>query len=156
MKLATAIAALTLATVSAKAEDSNRTTLGILECTIEGGLGLLIGSSKAAECTFTHQDDSVEQYTGELSKLGIDIGVSGESFLKWVVFTPLGNQIGSYALAGQYIGASAGASLGIGLGANALIGGTDKKIGLQPLSIEGKTGLNLAVGLSSLTLDPVR
>lgn len=147
--------ALTLVTGSALADDTERTTLGVLECTIEGGLGLLIGSSKGAKCSFTHQDDTVEYYEGKLSKLGVDIGISGESFLKWVVFTPVGNQIGSYALAGKYIGASAGASLGIGLGANALIGGTDKKFGLQPLSIEGKTGLNVAVGLSSLTLNPV-
>ena len=139
----------------AMAEQKQRTKLGVLECAVEGGFGLLVGSSRQADCVFEHADGSVEQYTGKLSKLGLDIGISGESFMSWVVFTPIGNEAGSYALAGQYVGISAGGALGIGLGANALVGGSDKKIGLQPLSVEGKTGLNVAVGLSSLTLAPV-
>ena len=119
------------------------------------GFGLLLGSSKEAICEFSHKDGTTETYSGKLKKLGLDVGVTGESYLKWVVFTPIGNEIGSYALQGDYVGVSAGAALGIGLGANALVGGSDKKIGLQPLSIEGKTGLNLAVGFSTLELAPV-
>ena len=133
---------------------AERTKLGTLECTIEGGLGLLIGSSKEAACTFKHADGTSESYVGQLSKLGLDFGITGESYLKWIVFAPAGTEIGEHALAGQYVGGSAGASLGIGLGANALFGGSAKKIGLQPLSVEGGTGLNVAIGVSSLTLDP--
>ncbi|WP_282044641.1 DUF992 domain-containing protein [Roseibium album] len=136
------------------AEEAKSTKLGVLECTIEGGFGLLLGSSKKATCSFEHADGTTEQYTGELSKLGLDIGVSGESYMTWIVFTPIGNEIGSDALKGKYAGITAGASVGLGVGANALIGGSNEKIALQPLSVEGKTGLNLAVGLSSLQLTP--
>lgn len=136
----------------AKAQD--RTELGVLDCIVEGGFGLLITSSKDMTCTFTHRNGTVERYTGRIDKLGLDVGVTGDAFMKWLVFTPLGNQAGSYALAGRYVGASAGASLGIGLGANALIGGSDRKIGLQPVSVEANTGVNLAIGLASLTLNP--
>ncbi len=140
----------------ALAEDVQRTELGVLECTIEGGLGLLLGSKKDAVCSFVHKEGTLEVYTGSLSKLGLDIGVSGDSFMSWVVFTPLGNEVGSYALQGDYVGVSAGAAIGLGLGANALVGGSDKKFGLQPLSIEGKTGLNVAIGLAKLSLRPAR
>jgi hypothetical protein len=148
--------AMVLASVSTAsiADETKRTELGLLECTVEGGLGLLLGSSKKMTCSYTHKDGTVENYNGKIDKLGLDIGITGESFMKWVVFTPLGNAVGDYALQGVYRGVSAEASLGIGLGANALIGGSDKKIGLQPLSIEGKTGLNIAVGLAALTLEP--
>ena len=88
-----------------------------------------------------------ENYTGKIEKLGLDIGVTGKSFMKWVVFTPLGNAIGDYALQGTYGGVSAEASFGVRLtGANALVGGSDKKIGLQPFSVEAKTGLESGRG----------
>lgn len=150
--LGIAIAALLLSPLAATAAE--RTKLGVLECTIDGGIGLLVTSSKKGTCVFSHADGSVENYNGKISKLGIDVGVTGKSYMKWVVFTPTGSEIGQHALAGKYVGASAGMSLGIGLGANALIGGQAKNIGLQPLSVEGGTGLNVAIGVSSLALDP--
>ena len=129
------------------------TRLGVLSCTVEGGFGLLLGSSRQADCTFKHADGTVEAYTGQIGRLGLDIGVSGESFMRWVVVTPVGNNPGDYALAGTYVGVSASAALGVGLGANALVGGSNKKIGLQPVSVEGKTGLNVAAGLTRMTLE---
>lgn len=134
------------------ASEINGTKIGTLDCTIEGGFGLLVGSKKQADCTFLHTNGTEEQYTGSLNKLGLDVGYSDESFLSWLVFTPVGNKPGDFALAGDYIGVSANASLGIGLGVNALVGGSNKKIGLQPFSVEGKTGLNLAIGFSKLSL----
>ncbi len=150
--LASIIATSILAPLSADAAE--RTRLGTLDCMVEGGIGLLVGSSKSAQCTFKHANGNTEKYTGKISKLGLDIGVTGDSFLKWIVLTPAGTEIGEYALAGRYVGVSAGATLGIGLGANALVGGSAKKIGLQPLSVENSTGLNVAVGVSTLKLDP--
>ncbi|MEO0498029.1 MAG: DUF992 domain-containing protein [Pseudomonadota bacterium] len=138
---------------AANATGAKRTQLGALSCDVSGGIGLIVGSSKTVDCTFTNADGSVDTYTGKLNKFGLDVGISGESVMKWVVFTPVGNEIGDKALAGKYGGVSAGASLGIGLGANALVGGSGKKIGLQPISIEGKTGLNAAIGVAELTLD---
>ncbi len=154
---AAALAAMSFATIAATvpmaaAEES--TKIGTLECTVEGGVGLLIGSSKDAVCTFTHANGATENYTGNISKLGLDVGITGESHLKWLVFTPTGTELGEYALAGKYVGASASAALGVGLGANALVGGQAENIGLQPLSVEGSTGFNVAVGVSSLTLEP--
>jgi hypothetical protein len=134
--------------------DEKRTKLGVLECEVEGGVGLLLGSSKAVACSFKHANGTVERYTGKSSKVGLDIGVTGKSYLSWLVFTPIGNKAGKHALAGQYVGISAAGALGIGLGANALVGGSNDKIGLQPLSVEAGTGVNLALGVSSLTLEP--
>ncbi len=114
--------------------------IGTLECEVEGGIGLLIGSSKKLTCMFSGSDGKSENYTGSINKLGLDVGISGKSFIKWVVFTPAGITIGDHALAGSYVGVSTGLSLGIGLGANALVGGQAKEIGLQPLSVSGDTG----------------
>lgn len=151
MRTLLAIIALLALPALASAQESRR--LGYLACDIEGGFGLLIGSSRVAGCTFEHSDGGLEDYEGRLSKLGLDIGISEGSFMRWIVFVPAGTTIGEHALAGSYVGASAGASIVKGFGANALIGGFSSKIILQPLSVEGKSGLNLAVGLSRLTLE---
>lgn len=134
-------------------EDIDGQRLGALECTIEGGWGMLLGSSKDVACTFAYADGQVEKYKGSLDRLGIDVGKTNDSYMTWVVFTTAENIPGEYSLAGEYTGVSAEASLGIGLGANALIGGSDKSIGLQPVSVQGVEGLNVAVGLASLTLE---
>ena len=59
---------------------------------------------------------------------------------------------GRGALEGDYAGATASATVGVGLGANVLIGGLDKSIALQPLSVSGNTGLNIAAGVGVITL----
>lgn len=130
-------------------------TIGFLECTVEGGFGLLIGSSREAVCTFDQAEGEDQVYLGQIDKLGVDIGISGESYMKWVVVQALDHAPEDLTLDGTYVGVSADASVGIGFGANALVGGSDKSIGLQPLSVEGKTGLNVAVGLTSMTLTSV-
>ena len=127
--------------------------LGQLNCKVDGGWGLLLGSSKKATCEFRKADGTSETYTGKLNKLGVDIGVTEEAYMTWVVFTRADAETGPAALLGKYSGVSAEATLGIGLGANALIGGDNKSIGLQPVIVPGNTGLNIAVGLASLTLD---
>lgn len=138
---------------AAHAQDGERDELGVLDCVVDGGIGLLIGSNKEVNCSFEHTNGTVETYTGNISKLGLDVGITGESYIKWLVFTPSGTELPAHPLAGRYIGVSTGASLGIGLGANALIGGNSEQIGLQPLSVEGQTGLNVALAVSTLTLE---
>jgi hypothetical protein len=101
-------------------------------------------------CTFVSASGRKEHYSGSIGKLGIDIGVTSKSYIKWAVFAP-GN-IKRGALAGTYVGGSAEATVGVGLGANVLVGGFKKSIALQPVSIQGQTGLNVAAGVSSLTL----
>ena len=125
--------------------------VGILKCHIDGGAGFIIGSSKDVECEFNPSGPGRnEHYTGTIGKLGIDIGVTQESFLGWVVFAP--GKLSNGALKGSYTGASAEATLGLGVGANVLIGGFRKGINLQPLSLQAQTGLNIAAGVASLNL----
>ena len=130
--------------------------IGALNCTIDGGWGLFLGSSKGVNCQFKHQDGTVEKYAGSMDKLGLDIGKTEKAYMTWLVFTTAENKPGDYALSGTYVGVSAGASLGIGLGANALVGGSDKQIGLQPVSVEGVEGVNLGLALASLKLSPAQ
>ena len=127
--------------------------LGKLNCNVKGGWGLLLGSSKSAACEFVKADGTTEIYSGKLNKIGIDIGKTSDAYMSWVVFTPDDVEVGEDALAGNYTGVSGEVSLGIGLGGNALIGGSGQKIGLQPVLVAGNNGLNLAVGLASLTLE---
>jgi hypothetical protein len=94
-----------------------------------------------------------EDYTGSVTKLGIDIGVTGTTYIAWAVFAP--GRVNRGALEGSYSGASAEASIGLGLGANILIGGSKKTIALQPLSVQGQTGLNIAAGVARMDLDYV-
>ena len=88
---------------------------------------------------------------GHVNRLGLDIGVKAGGVMAWGVFAPTkGYHHG--ALAGKYVGGSGSASLGVGFGANALIGGSHCSITLQPLSVEGQVGVNLALGVAGLTL----
>ncbi|QKV20690.1 DUF992 domain-containing protein [Oricola thermophila] len=150
--MTTILAAAAIAAASPVSAEVTGQKLGVLDCEVEGGIGLLVGSSKKLACIFTAADGASENYTGSINKIGLDVGITGKSFIKWVVFTPAGNEMGEHTLAGKYAGVSTGISLGIGLGANALIGGQAENIGLQPVSVEGQTGLNVALAVSTLTL----
>ena len=141
-----------LAATSAQAAKSG-VKVGVLECTVAPGVGLIIASSKGVSCTFKG-NGRTERYHGSTGKLGLDIGFTNKSFLSWIVFAPSAIQRG--ALAGSYVGASAQATLIAGLGANVLVGGFGGSINLQPFSVQGQTGLNLAAGLASLNLQAGR
>jgi len=131
-----------------------RERLGTLSCEVAGGIGLVIGSSKTVDCQFRQRTGEVERYTGTIGKLGLDVGITGKTYLSWIVVNTSATAIGEGSLAGTYVGASVGASLGFGLGANALIGGNAKNFGLQPLSAQAGTGINIAAGVSRLQLNP--
>ena len=140
---------MTAATGSATAKSG--TNVGVLDCTIAAGVGLILGSSKKISCAFTPAKGQTQNYSGSITKLGLDVGVTGESYVKWVVFAP--GSVDRGALAGSYGGGSAEATIGVGLGANVLVGGLEKSIALQPVSVQGQTGLNLAVGIAGLKLE---
>ena len=110
----------------------------------------MFGSSKDLHCTYRGNGHR-EHYTGSISKFGVDIGYTEGGVLVWGVFAPT-SDMRQGALEGNYVGASAQANVGIGVGANALIGGLDKSISLQPLSVEGSKGLNVAAGIGSISL----
>jgi len=149
--LMTALAFGLLSTAPVTAE--TRVEIGLLSCDIGAGVGLIIGSSKELACTFEPGDGRpAEQYVGAVRKLGIDIGITAKSVVKWGVFAPTVDAYSPGALAGKYVGGSAEATVGLGLGANALIGGSGKTFALQPLSVQGQAGLNVAAGLTSFEL----
>ncbi|KQZ48586.1 hypothetical protein ASD54_17140 [Rhizobium sp. Root149] len=127
--------------------------IGALSCEIEGGVGLILSSSKKVQCQFRQQNGKVERYTGSIGKLGLDIGVTGKTYLNWVVVSTAASRIGEGSLAGSYVGASASAAAGVGVGANALIGGNSRNFALQPVSAQVGTGLNVAAGVSRLQLN---
>lgn len=137
------------------AQDAERTKIGTLNCDISAGIGLIIASEKNVTCTFTPAAGGPrEVYTGTISKFGLDIGGTTGGRMVWGVYAPSSETHG--ALAGKYVGASGEATVGVGLGANVLVGGNDRTIALQPVSVQGQTGLNLAVGVAGLTLQPAR
>lgn len=128
--------------------------LGLLTCDIDAGTGFLIGSRKDLECVFTpaNEDANDEWYFGTESKFGLDIGTTTATVVKWIVLGINTDSLAHGALAGKYVGVSASASLGVGLGVNALIGGSNKGFILQPFSLEGSVGVNLAIGLTGIVL----
>jgi hypothetical protein len=135
---------------SAQSGGPDRIKIGALSCHESAGWGFIFGSSHGLRCTFS-SGDRVEYYDGSIGKFGLDVGYQKSGVLLWEVVAPT-DHYGPDALAGHYGGLTAGATVGLGLDADALIGGSTSEIALQPLSIEGTTGLNVAAGVVDLTL----
>ena len=148
-------AAMLALSTAAPAYAVERVKVGDLRCEVSSGLGLIIASTKEIECAFTAPGGMTEHYYGKISKFGLDIGATNAGVLDWAVFSET-EGLKHDALAGDYAGVDASATVGVGLGANALVGGSDRAFALQPLSIQGQTGLALAGGVESLTLRPGR
>lgn len=127
--------------------------IGILTCQVSGGSGFIIGSSKDLECEFETAKGGVKHYNGQINKFGIDIGFTQSATISWAVIAP-SIDVAEDTLAGTYLGASAEASAGLGGGANVLVHATNDSILLQPLSLQGQSGLNAALGVAELVLDP--
>ena len=145
---AVAVAGLGLAGAANAAPHGVR--VGDLTCNVASGWGFVFGSSKDLHCTY-RGNGHFEHYTGSISKFGVDVGYTEGGVLVWGVFAPT-SDMRKGALSGDYVGASAQATVGVGAGANALLGGFDKSIALQPLSVEGSKGLNVAAGIGSISL----
>lgn len=134
--------------------DRGEIKMGYLSCNVSSGWGIIFGSSRELQCTYTPTSGAVEHYKGEINKFGADIGYLQSGVILWTVFSP-STTIGKGALAGQYAGATASATVGLGAGVNALIGGMHSSISLQPVSIEGTNGLNVAAGVATMNLNYV-
>lgn len=128
--------------------------VGTLTCNVSSGWGFVFGSSRTLNCTFSGLG-RYEYYVGNISRFGVDIGYIQGGVLLWTVVAPTA-VITPGSLAGTYAGGTASATVGVGVGANALIGGSNNTIALQPLSLEGTTGLNVAAGVAAMTLTPAR
>lgn len=144
-------AAASLAFAASAHADTGGVKTGVLTCNVSSGWGLIFGSSKDLNCTYDSANGHEEHYAGTINKYGVDIGYHGGGVIVWAVFAPTGD-LAPGALSGDYGGVTAGAAVGVGAGGNALVGGSNKTISLQPVSIEGMTGLNVAAGVASISL----
>jgi Protein of unknown function (DUF992) len=152
---ALALAAAFAMPTSAVAQRPNRTKVGTLSCDISAGIGAIIGSKKDVTCMFTPaQPGPREVYSGMIAKFGLDLGATSGGEMIWAVYAPSNRRFG--ALAGHYVGATAEATVGAGVGANVLVGGSNRTVTLQPVSVQGQTGLNVAAGVAGLELRPAR
>ena len=125
--------------------------VGTLTCGVDSGWGFIVGSSKDLRCVFRQNDKRVVHYNGSISKIGMEIGYTEGGVLIWGVVAPT-SDVRPGALDGDYVGVSASATAGVGVGANVLVGGFDKSFSLQPLSVQGNEGLNVAAGIGSISL----
>jgi hypothetical protein len=147
--------ALALAVASLDPAVAQRARSGVLDCDVAGGFGWIIGSQKSVACLYSpDRPGPQEAYTGTITKFGLDIGATSAGRMVWVVF--IETTAGRGALAGDYVGATGEATIAVGLGGNVLVGGSNRTIALQPLSVTGQSGLNLAVGVADLHLRPGR
>ncbi len=128
---------------------------GWLKCDVAGNVSFVFGSSRDITCLYEPDASKrADRYTGTIKKFGVDIGYETAGVMIWGVIAPT-NDVGPGALAGNYGGATADVAAGYGVGANALLGGSKNSIVLQPLSVEGIKGLNVAGGIAILTLTAV-
>ena len=125
--------------------------VGTLSCNVASGWGFVFGSSRALRCTFSSSSGRTEYYTGSIRRFGVDIGYTRGGVLIWGVLAPT-SDLAPGALAGEFAGATASATVGVGAGANVLVGGFKSSIALQPVSIEGQNGLNVAAGVVEMSL----
>lgn len=126
--------------------------VGSLNCRVAGGVGFIFGSSKDLNCVFYRDDGRAEVYQGKIKRFGVDIGFTKEAHIIWLVAAP--GYVEPGALVGNYAGVSASVAAGLGVGANVLIGGGQRQISLQPISVEGAVGLNVALGVAEISLHP--
>jgi hypothetical protein len=129
-----------------------RFQLGSLTCRLGPSVGLIVGSRQRMRCRFVSAaDHRIEHYLGSVTRFGLDLGLTVGGVMTWSVLART-RRTGRGVLAGHYVGASADASVGLGIGAKALIGGSRRTTMLQPLSLSRRVGVNLAAGVTGLTL----
>jgi hypothetical protein len=140
---------------SGETAQAQRVRAGVLNCDISAGLGLIIGSQRTVNCLFTPDIPGPQEgYFGTITKFGLDLGATAGGSMVWAVYADTSRGYGF--LAGDYAGASGEATIAVGLGANVLVGGSSRTVALQPVSITGQVGLNLALGVANLSIRPSR
>lgn len=159
LAVATAVFAVSALPALAQEDASQRkqrTEIGMLECDISGGIGFILGSSKDMTCVFAPSDGRPpQQFVGQVNRFGLDVGATGATKLQWLVMAPTGAEMPAAELEGDYVGVGVEATAGLGLGANVLIGGSMDSFALQPISIQGQAGLNVAAGITEFELRAV-
>jgi hypothetical protein len=151
-----AVAMLVASLAGANAQQPiQRVQVGILECRGGASVGFIVGSVTNLGCVLRVEGMPEDRYIATIRKVGLDLGITQESALGWAVYAPVA-RLGPGDLSGNYAGAQGSATIGVGLGGNVLVGGSANSIALQPLSLQGQVGLNVAAGLESLELRPGR
>ena len=139
--------------IGPQAQAADGVKAGVLTCNVDSGWGLVFGSSRELKCVYAHGPGSAENYVGRATgRFGVDIGYQAGGVIAWTVIAPT-SDVGKGSLAGDYGGVSGSATVGVGVGANVLTGGFQNSFALQPVSIEGLTGLNVAGGIAQITLE---
>ncbi|MGZ3295230.1 MAG: DUF992 domain-containing protein [Xanthobacteraceae bacterium] len=155
LRYAIGAAAFALAVGSIDPAAAQRVKAGVLTCDVSAGIGFIIGSQKTVSCVFAPEPAGPQQiYSGSISKFGLDIGVTSSGVMIWGVFADSVAGPGPGFLAGDYFGATGEVTIAAGLGANVLVGGSNRTVALQPVSVDSSVGLNLAVGVAELHLRP--
>jgi hypothetical protein len=150
-----AMAILTGIRSGADAQPAPRVQIGVLECRGGASVGFIVGSVTNLGCVLRIDGMPEDRYIATIRKVGVDLGITQESALAWGVYAPVA-RLGPGDLSGTYAGAQGSATLGVGVGGNVLVGGSNNSIALQPLSLQGQVGINVAAGLASLELRPGR
>ena len=142
-----AAAVVAVASIPADAQP-RRVQVGTLACSISAGIGLVVASQRNVSCNFQPDGGPPEAYTGTMTRVGVDVGFTTGGAMVWGVFADTNRYAGM--LSGTYAGATAEATVAAGLGANVLVGGSNRSVALQPLSVQGQVGLNVAAGVGAL------
>jgi hypothetical protein len=150
--LSIAIVALMAPIASANAVPAMRA--GVLQCHGGQNVGFVVGSVTSLECVFQSEGRRPEPYIATVKRIGLDLGITEQTQFSWAVNSPDG-RLGYGGLAGSYGGVGANASVGVGFGGNFLVGGPANAYALQPISVQGQTGLNVAAGIAGVELQPV-
>ncbi len=126
-------------------------TAGLLNCNVGSGWGFGLGSSRSLSCVYTPTSGGPQRYVGQIKKFGVDLGYLSGAIMEWAVLAPTAD-LAPGALAGDYLGATGSATVGVGVGANVLFGGFNRSVSLQPLSVEGNQGFDVAGGIGEVSL----
>jgi Protein of unknown function (DUF992) len=149
-----ALALIVMFAAPAGAQSPKWTQAGMLRCVVNPSIGFIIAGHQSMECNFIPNGPNPPQpYQGALNMVGLNIGISAGGVFGWAVLAPT-TGIPAGALAGEYVGASGDIGLGLGAGANVLIGGSGRSVALQPVSLEGSVAIDVALGVSALKLRP--
>jgi hypothetical protein len=146
---------LALAAATPASAQDGRVRVGMLNCAGPGQTSYIIGSVTMMKCTFKPDGGRPEAYNAKITRVGVDIGVTTENALAWVVWAPT-KKIGPGELTGKFGGVAAGAAIGVGGTANVLLGGSNNSVALQPLSLTGSRGANVVAGVAGMDLDAAR
>jgi len=158
MRRSLALAGIALAlsaSLAATSAQQGKVQVGVLECRGGASVGFIVGSVTNLGCVLRADGQPDDFYVATIRKVGLDLGITQESALAWGVFAPV-DRLGPGDLSGNYAGAQGSATLGVGVGGNVLVGGSNNSIALQPLSVQGQVGVAIAAGLESLALRPGR